>query len=784
MSRPIGPLVLALSLSVGLASPAVGRAQTPDQGMSDSTSAARDSVPEATPATVSTPPDSFQPLLRPTLEVHRAAGPITLDGALDDPGWVGAARTDDFSETNPNEGGEPPVGSEAWITYDDENLYVAFVAHDDPSKIRATLTDRDDIWGDDYFGILLDTYGNAQWAYFLFANPLGVQGDTRFSTVSGEDDGFDLVYETEGRITDEGYQIEMAIPFESLRFPDRPEQAWKVTFWRTRPRESRAQYSWAAISREESCFLCQYGTLTGIRGVEPGGAIEILPYAVASQAAEIRDADDPTSGIGDGNAEADAGVGVRYAHPSGLTVEATLNPDFSQVESDVAQIDVNETFALFFPERRPFFQEGSELFQTWIQAVYTRQINDPDVAAKLLGRFGDTTVAYLGGYDETSPILLPFEERSFVGQTERSVSNILRYRRSLGDGSHVGALLTDRRLEGNDGAGTTYGADLLWKLDSRWQIEAQLLGSRTVEPDDPSLTEDLVGVTFDRGDHTAVFDGETFSGHAAYASLERTAERWSLNFDYWTSSPTFRADNGFETRNDFHSLMLFNEWNWYPESSWIDRWGFDVDVEGTWNYDGVLKDELYTPSVEFQLTGQNFVELGYEWNPERFRGVEFDDLRNWWLYFESSFSERLRGGFFLQRGREIARFTDPVTAGEGAELELFATIRPWERLVIQPELDYSELHDAETGEVLFSGYVLRVRTNLNFTRELFLRLVTQWDDFDGQFNVEPLLTYRINPFTLFYVGSTQVFNDYEEPGDDLVHTSRQYFAKLQYLFRR
>ncbi|HKY60742.1 MAG TPA: DUF5916 domain-containing protein [Gemmatimonadota bacterium] len=775
MSRRARTLVLALMAP--LAWPVVARPQTPDDPPPASAIESTGVIPAS--------PDSFQPLLRPTLEVRRAAGPIELDGELDDAGWQGAARTDDFSETFPKERGRPPVESEVWVTYDDRNLYVAFLARDDPSTIRATLTDRDNMWSDDYFGILLDTYGDAQWAYFLFANPLGVQGDSRFASAIGEDDAIDLVYETEGRITPEGYQIEMAIPFESLRFPDRPEQAWRVTFWRTRPRGSRATYSWAAMSREEACFLCQYGTLTGIRGVEPGVAMEFLPYAVASQAAELRDADDPASGIGDGNSEADVGMDVRYAHPSGLTVEGTLNPDFSQVESDVAQIDVNETFALFFPERRPFFQEGSDLFDTWIQAVYTRQINDPDLAGKLLGRFGETTVAYLGAYDQTTPLLLPFEERSFVGQAGRSVSNILRYRRSLGAGSHVGALVTDRRLEGNDGAGSTYGADLLWKLGPRWQVEGQLLGSHTVEPDDPTLTPELGDLRFDRGDHTAVYDGETFSGHAAYASLERAAERWSLNFDYWTSSPTFRADNGFETRNDFHYLVLFNEWNWYPEATWIDRFGFDFDLEGTWNYDGIFKQGLYTPTVEFQLAGQNFVEVGYEWTPERFSGIEFDDLRNWWLYFDSDFSERLRGGFFLQRGREIARFTDPASVGEGTGLELWATIRPWERLVIEPGLDYSELHDQDTGEELFSGYVLRTRTNFHFTRELFLRLVLQWDDFDGQFNVEPLLTYRINPFTLFFVGSTQVFRDFEDPRrDDLVHTSRQLFAKLQVLFRR
>jgi hypothetical protein len=775
MSRPALTLVLALLAPV--AWPAAAHPQSDDND-----SAASEIAPAAAAPAL---PDSFQPLVHPSLEVGRAVGPIDLDGELDDPGWEGAARTDDFSETFPNERARPPVGSEVWLTYDDEYLYIAFLARDDPATIRATLTDRDDMWGDDYFGILLDTYGDAQWAYFLFANPLGVQGDSRYSTASGEDDAIDLVYETEGRITPDGYQVEMAIPFESLRFPDRPEQAWKVTFWRTRPRGSRATYSWAAMSREESCFLCQYGTLTGIRGVEPGGAMEFLPYAVASQAAEIRNADDPTSGIGDGNSEADVGMDVRYAHTSGLTVEGTLNPDFSQVESDVAQVDVNETFALFFPERRPFFQEGSELFNTWIQAVYTRQINDPDLAAKLLGRFGGTTVAYLGAYDQTTPLLLPFEERSFVGQSGRSVSNILRYRRSLGAGSHIGALLTDRRLEGSQGAGSTYGADLLWKLDSRWQIEGQLLGSHTVEPDDATLTEDLGDLRFDRGKHSAVYDGETFSGYAGYASLERTAERWSLNFDYWTSSPTFRTESGFETRNDFHNLILFNEWNWYPETSWIDRWGFDVNAEARWNYDGVLKEQLHTPTVEIELAGQNFVEVGYEWTPERFADVEFDDLRNWWLYFNSDYSELVQGGFFLQRERDIARFEDPPVVGEGTHLEVWATIRPWERLVIEPGLNYSELHDPETEEEIFRGYVLRTRTNFHFTRELFMRLVLQWDDFDGQFNVEPLLTYRINPFTMFFVGSTQVFRDFEEPRrEDLVHTSRQLFAKLQVLFRR
>jgi len=158
------------------------------------------------------------------------------------------------------------------VTYDDDNLYLAFIAHDDPSTIRAALRDRDEMWSDDYFGILLDTYGDASWAVYLFANPYGVQRDTRCAVTSGEDSSYDLLYYTEGKITDTGYVIEMRIPFASLRFPDAEEQEWRATFWRTRPRGSREQYTWAAISRDNSCFLCQYGTLTGIQGVKSRAA--------------------------------------------------------------------------------------------------------------------------------------------------------------------------------------------------------------------------------------------------------------------------------------------------------------------------------------------------------------------------------------------------------------------------------------------------------------------------------------------------------------------------------
>ena len=463
-------------------------------------SSARAQTPDSTAADQ---PDSFAPNVLPSLSVERAPGPIEVDGEFDDAGWVGAVRATNFSEHFPDEATKPPVESEVWITYDDDNFYLAFFAYDDPRSIRASLRDRDEMWSDDYFGILLDTYGDASWAYFLFANPLGVQGDTRFSTNAGEDASFDIIYDAEAKITDEGYQIEMAIPFKSLRFPNRDVQTWRATFWRTWPRESRAQHTWASIDRDDPCLLCQFGTLTGMQGVKPGGALEVMPAVVASQTGQLEEPGDPNSEFKNQDPDGEISLFVRYPFASGLTTEAAINPDFSQVESDVAQIDVNTTFALFFPERRPFFQEGADLFSTNFDVVYTRQINDPLLAGKLIGRMGRTTLAYLTAFDENSPIMLPFQERSYVGMAGKSFSNIGRFQQTFWRDSFVGAILTDRRFEDNAGSGTTGGVDGRFRFLGNYSIEYQALASYTREPDDTTLTTGINDMTFASGEHTA-----------------------------------------------------------------------------------------------------------------------------------------------------------------------------------------------------------------------------------------------------------------------------------------
>jgi hypothetical protein len=727
--------------------------------------------------------EAFRPNIAPSLEIRRASGAITIDGNLDDPGWRGAARADNFTETYPRDMVRPPVATEAYIAYDDRNLYVAFVAHDDPETIRASMHDRDEQWNEDYCGLKLDTYGNGAWAYEIFVNALGVQGDVLMATNADEDTRFDIVFDSRAVVTGDGYRVEMAIPFSSLRFPDRAAQTWRGTFWRIHPRASRMQYSWAAISQDDPCAICQFGTWTGIENVHPGGALELLPAAVASKSATRTDATDPASPLAYGPVVTNLSLGARYAFTPSLTAEATFNPDFSQVESDAAQIDVNSTFALFYPEHRPFFQEGSDLFNGWINAVYTRSINSPKVAAKLIGRLGNTSVAYLGALDEQSPIIIPDEEASYFVQGGRSLSTIARVRHAFDGGSFIGGLVTDRRFAGG-GSGSLVSVDGLYRILDNYQFEFHGALSMTREPDDPALTADLDGLTFDRGRHTIAFDGERYVGEGIYASFERHARDWTFDFDYTDRSPTFRAFNGFETEANRRMGNLTAGYSFYPESDLMDSYQPAITIGRVWNYDGLRKDEWVNPEIDLNLTAQTWLRLAYLYSNERFKGRDMDGIKRVEVNVNSNFSEPVSLGMDLSAGRFIARSLDVPVLGRGFDLNLFGTLRLFERLKIEPSIEYARLSYPDTGGAIFDGFIARANFNYQWTHELFLRLVVQYDQFAEEISIEPLLTYKLNPFTIFYAGSSHALDDRDGIGPFNGYLStQQFFVKGQYLWQ-
>ena len=724
----------------------------------------------------------FVPVYHPEMTIRRAAGPIKLDGVLDDEGWKGAARADNFAEHSPGDQTQPAVSTEVLVTYDDQNLYVAWICYDDPSEVRASFCERDRIFSDDFVMLMIDTYGEATLAYEIASNPLGIPGDLLFSSAHGEDISFSMIFETMGKITEFGWVVEMKVPFRSLRFPNSEDQVWRVDFWRNRPREVRYQYSWAAYDRDIDCWPCQWGTMKGLSDINAGTGFELLPSVVGYQTGSL----DNNGEFQNKDPDGELGLGIKYDFTSEISAGVTINPDFSQVESDAAQIDVNSTFALFYPERRPFFQQGRDIFNTDFNAIYTRSINDPSVAGKMIMRKGANSLAFLSAYDENSIVILPFEEESRYVANGRSFSNLLRFRHDLGEGSHLGLVATDRRFDGG-GSGSLASVDGQIRLTQSNSIEFQIIGSHTEEINNPGLTDSAFNEqTFDNGKYTAALDGEEFSGHALTIGLERSTGNYWLGGSYRERSPTFRADNGFEPQNnDRVAHANIGGIKRFEDSKVMENINGNFNLGRKWNFDGVQKDEWAMLNFELRFrAAQTGIHSRLMTSNELFGGIQFDDI---WLAhtcFRTTPWEALTFGANYDYGHRIAR--RHLVMGKEVNYGVWADIRPISRLLVSASYHRILSDDLETDERLFSQSIFRLRANLQMSRRFSFRLITQYNDRYHTWDLDPLLTYRVNSLSVFYIGSTHSYGEFaldESSREDWHLTERQYFLKFQYLFQ-
>ncbi len=726
---------------------------------------------------------TFEPRYHPELNVPRLSGEIKIDGNLQDGGWQNAASIEKFCENSPGDQVKPPVDTRAYITYDDTRIYVAFVCLDDREQIRASYCERDRMGGDDNVGFFIDTYGNASYAYFFNVNPYGIQADALWSKNGGEDSSYDLIWESMGIVTDSGYQVEMAIPFSSLRFPDTDRQTWKAEFWRNHQYDTRRQYSWSAYDRNESCFPCNWGTLQGIEAVKPGRGIEILPSLIGYQSGQLTEYANPSSDWKNENIDGSFSLGMKYPVTPSITAEVTMNPDFSQVESDATQIDVNQTFALFYPEKRPFFQEGSDMYSGWFNLIYTRSINDPQVAAKLTGRMAGTKIAYIAARDEHTPVILPFEESSAFLLAGKSFSNIFKASQTVGEFSQVGFALTDRRMDGG-GSGTVAAIDGDIRLTQKHYLQWSLAATHTSEPDDTALTSGLNDLHFDNGRHTAGFDGESFWGHAVYLGTGRMARHEVIDLSYYERSPRFRADNGFEPENNQRKIQFYAGYNLYPMGQIVHSLRPYLRAGRVWNFDKLIKEDYLSLEMDAHLTAQTNIHPAIFVNRENFRGVQFDNIWLFHLCGHSNFSRPLGISSAVNYGHQIARRESPPVLGKEFSFYLGGYIKPSKRLLIEPSFNYTRSNHIDTDNLLYETYTLRTHMRYQFNRELSFRLITQYNDFYRNWEIDPLITYQLNPFTLLYAGSTHDLHDYDDyDNTGLKQTSRQFFFKIQYLIQ-
>ena len=506
----------------------------------------------------------------PTVGIPRIESTVVIDGRLDEPVWQEAARLDGFHQYQPVDGRAAEERTEVLVWYAPNAMYFGIIAHDrQPQSIRASVADRDNLDADDRVTLYLDTFNDRRRAFFFTVNPLGVQEDgvrseggfTAGSLQGGlTDKNPDFLWQSRGQVTDSGYVVEIRIPFKSLRYPGNGAQTWGINVQR---RIQRTGYddTWTDTRRANASYLLQAGSITGLHDLQRGITTEVQPF-VTAQANGQRTA----SGFDRENLSPSAGVNLRLGLSSNLSVDATYNPDFSQIESDASLVTVNERFALFFPEKRPFFLEGIELFAAPNQLIYTRQVVNPLVGGKVTTKIGRTNLANLIAIDEQ--------------KGANAFFTVTRARRDIGSNSTAGVVVTTRDQDG--AYNRVLAGDARIVFGKLYYVAGQLGGS---------WTRDLRG-------------SPTRSSPLWEAEYDRTGRSWGFNYKVTGIGENFSAQSGFVPRNDIVEAHGFNRLSFYgSRGALIEQLTVFAGPDRIWHYDGFLKNAIEgTESVDASLS--------------------------------------------------------------------------------------------------------------------------------------------------------------------------------------
>ena len=589
-----------------------------------------------------------------------------------------------------------------------------------------------------------------------------------------EDDSWDAIWDSAGHITDQGYEVEFAIPFSSLRFPRASgPQTWGIDALRVWPRDQRYRLGLNALPRNKNCYLCNESKMVGFDGVTPGRNLEFDPTLTANRT-ETRD---DLDGQFDSKSKADPGITFRWGVTPGMTLNATINPDFSQVEADAAQLSVNTQFALFYPEKRPFFLEGADLFDTKINAVYTREIADPSWGLKLTGKEGSNALGVIVARDEVTNFLLPGPQFSNLASVDESnTSTILRYRRDLaGSGSALGGLFTSR--EGADYHNRVAGVDGLFRWNSSESVRVELLTSDTLYP--RTLVTD-----FDQ-------KSGTLRGTAVRAAYQHSTRNWMGYVNYQGADDDFRADLGFIPQVGYHKGYGSLERYLYSDHGehWWTR--FTYGMESTWTYEqhgGPLQQQV-APYISIAGPRQSFFNVYLGLGPSFYQGKRFERT------FVQMFAEsQLTASFYANVEARVGQEIDYANAQQG---DLVRAL-PFVRFDLGRHVRLSLQHNYETLDVkggkLFTANLSDMRLTYQFNVRSFVRLVTQYFDLrrDPALYVAAvdahsknlanqfLFSYKLNPQTVLFLGYSDNFVN--NPQLDLKQTGRTVFFKIGYAF--
>jgi hypothetical protein len=746
--------------------------------------------------------------------VPRLEGAVTLDGALDEDVWRDAAVLTGFSQYSPNDGIPASDSTEVLVWYDDEAIYFGIRAFEPHGPVNARLSDRDRIQSDDHVQILLDTFNDGRRATVFGVNALGIQSDGVRTEAQGGSQGMmsarasdpvdlspDYLYESQGRLTEWGYEVEVRIPFQSLRFPNRDVQEWGINVIR-RVQHSGQVQTWTPALLGRASFLAQSGTLQGLTGIRGPRVVEINPVSTAHLRGEAGE-----GGWAYGSASPEFGVNVGWGVTPNLSLNATVNPDFSQVEADAGQLSFDPRRALFFPEKRPFFLEGSERFQVPNRLIHTRRIVSPDGAVKLAGKVSRWDVGLLSARDS----------RSVSPHDAAGLAQIVRLQRDLGEESTVGFVWTDRR-EG-DFSNQVFGADTRINLGGIYTLAMQGAGSAT-----------------DLGEGTSW-------GSLWDVSLNRSGRELSSSVSFQSMDPEFVAANGFLSRvNTLQARVSVDHTRYGEPGARVERWTRGLSVSGNWlredffGSDRHIEDWKSTLRNNFVLAGGWQVGASLLWERFFFPPYLYEDyaierptatgadtipfvgrpeITNYDLVVRLATPRFTHlSGTLLWIGGRDENF-DEWAPGYIHVINTSLEWRPNDQVRIEPSYLLQHYIRPDDRSTVKMRNVPRLKVEYQATRAIFVRMVGEYsanyrdalrDDTrtnhpllirgsDGVFRraeelrdnamrVDWLFSYRPSPGTVIFAGYG---TDLEEPRAfrfrEVSRTTDQFFVKLSYLFR-
>ena len=702
-------------------------------------------------------------------------------------------------QREPTDAAAPTQKSRVFLGYDNKNLYAVFVCFDTQvSQIRSHLTRREDMFDDDLVEIMLDTFNDQRRAYGFLSNPLGVQADgiwTEGRNVDANagdtpnwDFSFDTLWYSRGKITSQGYVVWIAIPFKSLRFTSAPEQTWGLVVERAVRRNNEKDF-WPHVSMSQQGRLGMEGEMSGIDHIAPGRNMQFIPYGILRSFRDLDTLDPNNPRFTEKTLQGKVGLDSKFILKDSLVLDATINPDFSQVESDVPQLTVNQRFQVYFPEKRPFFQENNTYFETPIQLLFTRTIVDPEFGLRLSGKVGGWGVGLLAADDRSPGEIVDPGDPDYNQRAEFVVGRISR---DILNQSSIGVMFLDREFRG------TYNRlasiDTRFRLSSTWDLRTQAVASNDLEE-----------------------DGSYYAGPAYRVILNRSGRELNTTFGYQDISPGFVAKSGYIPRVDIRDFTAAVNYLFRPEGKRLISWGPALYAERILDHQNTVLDDIYSLGMRFNFTAQSFINLTpMQVHNERLRPVDYSSLtqnqeyplRNGTIEFGSSPKKWLVLYGYYQRGNGI-NFNPPGTEapflGKSDVATTEITLRPVSRLTVDTLYLLERLRDDVSGKSSFTNHVIRNKVNLQFTKEMSLRLITQYNTVLANplysslvpaknVNVDFLFTYLLHPGTAIYVGYNSDLANMDRrlipfnsdllrtPGD-FMNDSRQLFVKVSYLLR-